>query len=109
MDKNVQTKTLLASMFATQMMLDPYGEFRDLDDLIDRSIEYNEASENVKFYMNLKLIKLINEGYTDDEILEMIDMLDVEGLKELPQNKQNYVREETKKLIMKRKERFEYE
>lgn len=105
--KNVTS--LLATIFTMQMMLDPYGEFLDLDELIDRNIEYDPKAEDVKFHMNLELIRLLNEGYTEDEILEIVNTLDVKGLKELSEPKQEYVRDETRKLVLKRKERLLYE
>ncbi len=109
MDKRVELQKLLASLMAIEFSLDPYGDHWGIDDLLERNIEYDEQAEDCKFYMNLKLIKLLNEGYTEDEILEMINDISVEGMESLSADKQKYVIDETKKLVMKRKEILNYE
>lgn len=109
MDKHEEAINLLASLLAIQFTLDPYEELCDRENLYERGIAYDETAERCKLHMNLELIKLLNEGCTDDEVLEMINDMYVEGMECLSLDKIEYVREETKKLVMKRKERFENE
>lgn len=106
MTKEKLEKLQLVFFIISGILLDPYD-----DEIYEKEnfLDYDQQIEECKFYMNLALIKLINEGCSEEELLEMIDDIEIIGLKDLSEIKQKYIKEESKKLIMKRKEKFIYE
>lgn len=87
----------------------PSYDNRSIDDIIDHALNYNEEMETVSGKMNIEILRLLDEGYTEDEIYDMIDGLLPEGIDKLSEEQKLIVRDDTKKLILKRKENMNYE
>ena len=82
---------------------------RSIDDIIDHALNYNEEMETVSGKMNIEILRLLDEGYIEDEIYDMVDSLLPEGIDKLSEEQKQIVRDDTKKLILKRKENLNYE
>ena len=80
-----------------------------IDEAIDHSLNYNEAMEDAKIKLDLLVFRLLNDGFKEDEVYEMIDNLLPEGMENLSDDEKSIVRNDTKKLILKRKENLYYE
>ena len=57
----------------------------------------------------LQLSGCLIEGHTEEEVLNMIDSLSVKDIENLSAEEKQVVRDDTKKLILKRKENLNYE
>jgi len=82
---------------------------RSIDDIIDHALNYNEEMETVSCKMNMEILRLLDEGYTENEIYDMIDGLLPKGIENLSEDQKLVIRNDARKLIKKRKERFNYE
>ena len=80
-----------------------------IDEILDHASKYTEDMDKVQGHMNIEVLRLLSEGYTEDEILSMIDNLSVENIENLSAEERQIVRDDTKKLILKRKGNLNYE
>ena len=80
-----------------------------LDDMFEHALNYNEEMDNVSFKMNMLMLRLLNDGFTEDEVYEMINSLLPEGMENLTEEQKIIIRNDAKKLIKKRKENLNYE
>lgn len=82
---------------------------KSIDDIIDHALNYNEEMETVSCKMNMEILRLLDEGYTENEIYDMIDSLLPKGIESLSEDQKLVIRNDAKKLILKRKENLNYE
>ncbi len=80
-----------------------------IDEMIDHSLNYNEAMETASIKLDLLMFKLLDAGFSEDEVYEMVNSLLPEGMEELTEEQKCVVRTDAKKLIKKRKENLNYE
>lgn len=79
------------------------------DEIIHQLLNYNEAMHSVSGKMVVLTFRLLNDGFSEDEVYKMIDTLSPEGMEELTEEQKCVVRNDAKKLILKRKENLYYE
>ena len=80
-----------------------------IDEIIDHSLNYTEEMDDVRLKLDLLVFRLLNDGFSEDEVYEMIDNLLPEGMENLKEEQKTIVRNDTKKLIKRRKENLNYE
>lgn len=80
-----------------------------LDEILEHSLNYTEEMDDVSSKMNILMFRLLNDGFTEDEVYEMINSLLPEGMENLTEEQKTVVRNDAKKLIKKRKENLNYE
>ena len=80
-----------------------------LDEILDHALNYTEEMDAVSSKMNILMLRLLNDGFTEDEVCEIINNLLLEGMENLNEDEKQIVRDDTKKLILKRKENLNYE
>lgn len=80
-----------------------------IDEVIDHALNYTEAMDDVKIKLDLLVFRLLNDGFSEDEVYEMVNNLLPEGMEELTEEQKCIVRNDAKKLIKKRKENLNYE
>ena len=72
-------------------------------------MNYTEEMDDVKIKLDLLVFRLLNDGFSEDEVYEMVNNLLPEGMEELTEEQKCVVRNDAKKLIKKRKENLNYE
>ena len=87
----------------------PSYDNKSIDDIIDYVLNYNEEMETVSCKMNMEILRLLDEGYTENEIYDMIDSLLPKGIENLSEDQKLVIRNDAKKLILRRKENLNYE
>jgi hypothetical protein len=80
-----------------------------IDEMVDHALNYTEAMETVSIKMDILMFRLLNDGFSEDEVYEMVNNLLPEGMEELTEEQKCVVRKDAKKLIKKRKENLNYE
>ncbi len=80
-----------------------------IDEVIDHALNYTEEMDDVKIKLDLLVFRLLNDGFSEDEVYEMVNNLLPEGMEELTEEQKCVVRNDAKKLIKKRKENLNYE
>ena len=80
-----------------------------IDEILDHASKYTEEMDDVSFKMNMLMLRLLDDGFTEDEVYEMINTLLPEGMEDLTEDQKTIVRNDAKKIILKRKENFNYE
>ena len=80
-----------------------------IDEILDHASKYTEDMDRVQGHMDIEVLRLLSEGYTEEQILDMIDSLSVKDIENLSTEEKQIVRDDTKKLILKRKENLNYE
>ena len=80
-----------------------------LDEVFNYALNYTEDMDIVKGNLYMEALRLQSEGHTEEEVLNMIDSLSVKDIENLSAEEKQVVRDDTKKLILKRKENLNYE
>ena len=87
-------------LFSALVMLGDNEEFNKLSIKYLFDMEVNEC----QFWVYIKLIALIDEGHTYEELIQFIDNLDLEVYKKLSAEKQDFIRKDAKNILALRKE-----
>ena len=53
------------------------------DEAIDHALNYTEEMDDVKIKLDLLVFRLLNDGFSEDEVYEMVNNLLPEGMEEL--------------------------
>ena len=100
-----KSSLLLLSLIGSLAGYDEY----DLEEELDHSLKYTSEMEHTRTKMDILMFRLLNDGFSEDEVYEMIDNLLPEGMENLSDDEKTIVRNDAKKLIKRRKENLNYE
>ena len=86
-----------------------YDDKKSFNDICEYASTHRDAVIDVETHMNIELLRMLSNGYTEDEILEILDLIMPKGMKNLTSEEKQIVRNDARKLILKRKEFKNYE
>ena len=72
-----------------------------LEEMFDHAINYTEEMDDVSSEMNMLILRLLSDGFTEDEVYEMINNLLPEGMENLTEDQKTIVRNDAKKRLKK--------
>ncbi len=94
--KKITNLMMLGSMLSGNH---PYSNIDDYD-----IYSFDEEVNSCQIKLYLMIIKWLNEGLTYEEIYDLIDNLTFEEFKKLSIEKQTYIKEDARKVLVLRKE-----
>lgn len=88
----------LLTGFNSDYSMDEYNEY-----LFDMEVN------GCQIEVYLKLIEMMNEGHSEEELIDFIDNLDLDAYKNLSKEKQDFIQTDAKNILALRKEKIKNE